>query len=50
MRTRVRAIQGRLRAAELCGLAVRGQDGLPDLMLDSQDRGRVARERGGLTS
>jgi integrase len=30
-----------VRAAELCGLAVRGPDGLPDLMLDSLDRGRV---------
>jgi integrase len=30
-----------VRAAELCGLAVRGADGLPDLMLDSLDRGRV---------
>jgi len=30
-----------IRAAELCGLAVRGPDGLPDLMLDSLDRGRV---------
>src|SRR2546428_6258655 len=28
-----------VRAAELCGLAVRGPDGLPDLMLDSLDRG-----------
>jgi integrase len=30
-----------VRAAELCGLAVRGPDGLPDLMLDSLERGRV---------
>src|SRR5712691_9195744 len=30
-----------VRAAELCGLAVRGPDGLPDLMLDSLDRGIV---------
>jgi hypothetical protein len=30
-----------VRAAELCGLAVRGPDGLPDLMLDSLDRGRL---------
>ena len=30
-----------VRAAELCGLAVRGPGGLPDLMLDSLDRGRV---------
>jgi integrase/recombinase XerD len=30
-----------VRAAELCGLAVRAADGLPDVMLDSLDRGRV---------
>lgn len=30
-----------LRASELCGLAVEGPDGLPDLMLDSMDRGRA---------
>ncbi len=30
-----------VRAAELCGLAVRAPDGLSDLMLDSLDRGRV---------
>src|SRR5256885_4428689 len=30
-----------VRAAELCGLAVRGPDGLSDLMLDSLTRGRV---------
>jgi integrase len=30
-----------LRESELCGLAVVGTDGLPDLMLDSVQRGRV---------
>jgi len=30
-----------VRAAELCGLAVRGPDGLPDLMLDSLARDRL---------
>lgn len=30
-----------VRIAELCGLAVEGPDGLPDLMLDSVERGRV---------
>ena len=30
-----------VRQSELCGLAVRGTDGLPDLMLDSLDRGIV---------
>ena len=30
-----------IRASELCGLAVAGPDGLPDLMLDSLRRGRV---------
>jgi integrase len=34
-------VGGGVRAAQLCGLAVRGPDGLPDLMLDSLDRGRV---------
>jgi integrase len=30
-----------VRMSELCGLAVRGPDGLPDLMLDSLERGRA---------
>jgi hypothetical protein len=30
-----------LRESELCGLALVGSDGLPDLMLDSVQRGRV---------
>lgn len=30
-----------MRRAEVCGLAVRGPDGLPDLMTDSLQRGRV---------
>jgi integrase len=30
-----------VRISELCGLAAHGPDGLPDLMLDSLDRGRV---------
>jgi integrase/recombinase XerD len=30
-----------LRESELCGLAILGPDGLPDLMLDSVQRGRV---------
>jgi integrase/recombinase XerD len=30
-----------VRASELCGLAVQGPDGLPDVMLDSLVRGRV---------
>ncbi|HEY4026579.1 MAG TPA: tyrosine-type recombinase/integrase [Candidatus Dormibacteraeota bacterium] len=30
-----------LRESELCGLAIMGTDGLPDLMLDSVQRGRV---------
>jgi site-specific recombinase XerD len=30
-----------VRMSELCGLALRGPDGVPDLMLDSLDRGRA---------
>lgn len=30
-----------VRISELCGIAVEGPDGLPDLMLDSVERGRV---------
>ncbi|HEY4025479.1 MAG TPA: tyrosine-type recombinase/integrase [Candidatus Dormibacteraeota bacterium] len=30
-----------VRMSELCGLALKGPDGLPDLMLDSLDRGRA---------
>ncbi len=30
-----------VRISELCGIAVEGPDGLPDLMLDSLERGRV---------
>ncbi len=36
-----------LRASELIGLSLTGPDGLPDLMLDSMDRGRVELEGGG---
>jgi integrase len=32
---------GSVRASELCGLAMQGPDGLPDLMLDSLERGHV---------
>jgi site-specific recombinase XerD len=34
-------VGGGVRASELCGLAVVGPDGLPDLMTDSLTRGRV---------
>jgi len=30
-----------IRRAEVCGLAVNAPDGLPDLMVDSMQRGRV---------
>jgi len=35
------AVGSGLRISELCGLCVEGPDGLPDLMLDSLERGRV---------
>ena len=35
------AVGSGLRISEICGLCIEGPDGLPDLMLDSLDRGRV---------